>query len=354
MNATAVGPPILPADDPNPGALTPRGQGASPGDSALLDAYSSAVVSAVERVSAVGCPHRGPPRRTTRDAGAAAARGSCSPRRLHPDQQPRRHGAAGVDVTLHDGRRHPRRARSATTRTPTWRWSASAPTGLTAGRAGRLAALRVGAARHRDRQPLRLPVHGHGRRRQRAGRIAALAVGAADRRRDPDRRGAEPGQLGRAAGRLARRGDRREHGDDPAGAGDLLRHRDQHREVRRRPPDPRRPGPPQPHRRGRADGAPAARGARASTPAAASLILGVEPGGPADRAGLARRGRDPRPRRPAVAGIDDLHRLLTDGARRREHAHRRLARRPGTGAGRDAARVGVSRRRTVDSIRVRA
>ena len=42
---------------------------------------------------------------------------------------------------------------------------------------------------------------------------------------DPDRRGAESGELGRAAGRFRGARDRREYGDHSAGAGDLLCHR---------------------------------------------------------------------------------------------------------------------------------
>ena len=73
-----------------------------------------------------------------------------------------------------------------------------------AGAAGRRRRAAGRPARGRDRQPARLRELGHGGRRLRAGPLAADARGrdgARDRRRDPDRRGAEPGQLGRRAGR---------------------------------------------------------------------------------------------------------------------------------------------------------
>ena len=48
------------------------------------------------------------------------------------------------------------------------------------------------------------------------GRSLRVAVGAADRRRHPDRRGAESRQLGRPAGQFARRSHRRQHRRHPA------------------------------------------------------------------------------------------------------------------------------------------
>ena len=147
------------------------------------------------------------------------------------------------------------------------------------------------------------------------GRSLAGRIGPADRRRAPDRRGPEPGQLGRSAGRLARQRDRRQHGHDPAGPGDLLRDRDQHGQVRGRPPDPRRPRAPGQDWHRRPDRAPA-RGPRRTGKVpkrrGGVLVVGVDPDGPADRAGLEEGdlilgldGHD-------VAGIDDLHRLLTE------------------------------------------
>ena len=56
------------------------------------------------------------------------------------------------------------------------------------------------ADRDRRRQPVRVRLHGDGRRGQRARSLAAHANRAPHRRRHPDRRRAEPRQLGRAAG----------------------------------------------------------------------------------------------------------------------------------------------------------
>ena len=61
------------------------------------------------------------------------------------------------------------------------------------------------------------------------GRSLRAQHGPADRRRDPDRRRAQPRQLGRPAGLLARRGDRHQHRHDHGRAGHLLRGRQQHR-----------------------------------------------------------------------------------------------------------------------------
>ena len=105
-----------------------------------------------------------------------------------------------------------------------------------------------GAARGSHRQPLRLPVHGDGGRGERARPYPAVGRGTPGQRRDPDRRAAQPGQLGRAAGDFLRRGGGGEHGGHRAGAGDLLRHRHQHREVRERAADARGSGPPELHR----------------------------------------------------------------------------------------------------------
>ena len=96
---------------------------------------------------------------------------------------------------------------SATIRIPTWRSSAcTTRPDADAGRVRRFVRAARRPDRGRGRQPVRLRLHGDRRRRQRARPLAAHAVGAADRRRHPDRRGAQPGQLGRAAGRRARAG----------------------------------------------------------------------------------------------------------------------------------------------------
>ena len=76
-------------------------------------------------------------------------------------------------------------------------------------------ALRVGPAGGRDRQPQRVRRLGDRRRGLRARPLAARsrgAGGARDRQRDPDRRRAESGQLGRRARRQRRPRGRGQHG----------------------------------------------------------------------------------------------------------------------------------------------
>ena len=126
------------------------------------------------------------------------------------------HGAKRIEVTVQDGRHLEavagrRRSRHRPGGDPRHRR-----------RAGRGDARRL-SARCRPGQlviaignPLRLPGHGHRRRGERARPFAALALGAAHGQHHPDRRRAQPRQLGRAAGRLARRGGRRQHRGHPA------------------------------------------------------------------------------------------------------------------------------------------
>ena len=63
----------------------------------------------------------------------------------------------------------------------------------------------AGTDRDRHRQSARLSVDSDGRHRQRRRPLAARAERPADRRRHPDRRRAQPGQLGRPARQLRRR-----------------------------------------------------------------------------------------------------------------------------------------------------
>ena len=120
------------------------------------------------------------------------------------------------------------------------------------------------------------------------GRTLASTLGAGDRGRDPDRRGAEPGEFGRGAGGVERRGDRGEHGGDPRGAGDLLCGGLQYRGVRGRADPAVRGGAAGLARGGGRDGrAAAAGGGRRRFGAADGGDDPVGAGGHAGRAGRA-------------------------------------------------------------------
>ena len=122
-----------------------------------------------------------------------------------------------------------------------------------------------------------------------------------------------PGQLGRSAGQLARRGHRREHRVDFARAGDLLRDRDQHREVRRRPAHPRWTRRTRMARNRRTERRAPRRVIRfhdLKTPSGV-MAASIEIDSPADRAGLKRNDVIVNFAGQPVAGSDDLQRLLT-------------------------------------------
>ena len=215
-----------PGESLRPAAVEP-----SAGDGALLDAYSDAVTRAVRRVSpsVVHLEVRidGPGEARGRERRAGTRLGlRLHARRADPHQQPRR----------------PRRADASRSRCPTGAGSPAdlvgddPDTDLAVVRVTRLGPRPGGARRLRPAcAPGQLVIAiGNPLGFQStvtAGVVSALGrslrsqLGPADRQHHPDRRGAQPRQLGRAAGQLARRGDRREHRGDPAGAGDLLRDR---------------------------------------------------------------------------------------------------------------------------------
>ena len=194
----------------------------------------------------------------------------------------------------------------------------------------RLAARARRSGRDRHRQSVRVSAHGDRGRRQRAGPIAALAIRPAHRRHRPDRRGAQPGQLRRAARDDARRGHRHQHGDRslPAQglcfaiasntarfvASRLMRDGRIRRSyigvVGQNMPIPRAL-------------------ARAHQLAVSSgvLVVSVEAGSPAATAGVARGRLILALAGEPVSGVDDLHRCLTERSHRRADAADRLARR---------------------------
>ena len=217
---------------------------------------------------------RGRPRRPGRRADRRLARPQCRARRLRlgrhrrarrpgADQQPcgRRRRARRADDhrgPQPDGARGRRRSRHRP-RAGAGR-CAGDPAG---GDARRFQEAAARPARGRDRQSARLRIDRDGRRRLGARALAARAHRPADRRRDPDRRGAQSGQFRRAAGLLARRGDRHQHRDHPGRAGHLLRGRGEHRELRARRTGAARPRAARLHRHlGAADRDPAPAAAR--------------------------------------------------------------------------------------------
>ena len=88
-----------------------------------------------------------------------------------------------------------------------------------------------GSGRHRHRQSARILEERDHRRHLRIGADAARFHGPAHARCHSDGCGAESRKFGRSSRRFPRPGDRRQYGDDSAGAGDLLRHRNQHGKV---------------------------------------------------------------------------------------------------------------------------
>ena len=208
-------------------------------DLALLDAYSRAVIGAVDRV--------GPAVLHLQITGAKdGAGGAGSGVVFTPDAYVLTNshvvsGARKIQATFPDGRSL---AANLVGDDPDTDLAVLAPRRRDAGLcpARRFAPVAGRSAGRRDRQPVRLSMHRHRRRRQRARPLAAHPLRAADRQRDPDRRGAQPGEFRRAAGHRLRRGRRHQHRDHRHGAGHLLFDLGGDRRVRRLAADPRRPG----------------------------------------------------------------------------------------------------------------
>ncbi len=261
-------------------------------DDDLLDAYSRAVTRRRRAGEPDRRSYRGVPPTPGFPGGARWARDRFGVRFhvewIHPDEQPRRPWQAsqiwrdpgGWDAL--PGRPDGGRPRDGHRRHPRGRG------GIEGRRPGRLPGRSCRATGDRDRASVRVSVHGDRRGGQCARADLEGEVGTLDRRRLADRCGLEPRQLGRAARQLAGRGHRREHGGHPPRAGNLLRDRDQHRQVRRRPLDPRRAGQAEPDRSFGPD-----------RPAAGPTHAAAQPGQRSRCAHHGRRARWPvRARRP--------------------------------------------------------
>jgi Trypsin-like peptidase domain len=234
-------------------------------DEALLDAYSQTVIGVAERVSLSDVnieirPQRND-RRARRERSPQEARGSGSGFIFTPDgsiltNSHVAHGAAGIEVTLADGRHYEGQPVGDDPDTDLAVIRINAPN-LAPAALDESQKIKVGQLVIAIGNP-----YGY-QSTVTAGVVSALGrslrlFGAADGRRHSDRRRAQPRQFRRAAGQLPGRGDWGQHGDDSAGARDLLRHRDRHREVRGGQADSRRAHQPQLHRAGGAERAAAA------------------------------------------------------------------------------------------------
>ena len=182
---------------------------ASAEDLALLDAYSRAVIGAVERV--------GPAVLHCRSAAQGRPGGAGSGVIFTPDGYvlTNSHVVSGARKIAGDLSRRPQlrgAPRSATIPTPTSRCCGSTASPAFA-RLGDSRRLRVGQLVVAIGNPFGFQCTVTAGRRQRARPHAARALGPADRQRHPDRRGAQPGQFRRAAGQRRGRGRRHQHRD---------------------------------------------------------------------------------------------------------------------------------------------
>ena len=211
-------------------------------DDALLDAYSTAVTSVAERVGPAVC------------AIAVRGRGSGSGVVLSADglivtNQHVIGDAREVTIRLAGGREGSARVLG---------FDVDTDLALLRTDVADLAAVRVGdSARLRQGQlaiaigaPLGFEATVTAGVVSALGRTLPSRSGPADRGRDPDRRGAQPGQLWRCARLLGRGADRDQHRGDPRSAGHVLRDRGQYRRLRDWPASQLRGGPARLDRRG--------------------------------------------------------------------------------------------------------
>ena len=294
--------------------IKPQSQRPGPSDADILDAYSRAVISASDRVSPSVAKID-----VVQSSGRGERQGSGSGFVFTPDgflltNSHVVHGATKTEVLLSDGRRFSAELVGDDPESDLAVLRIHG-TGLLPVQFGRFRRNSRGPARDRDRQPLRIPMHSYSGRGQRRGTVVACPVRKADRQHHSNRCGAQSGQLRRPAGqlrgevigvntavilpaqgicfaiavntaifiagRLIKEGRIRRSYIGLAGQNVPLHRRLVY--VHHLPKD------------------------------TAVLAVSIEPGSPAQAAGLQEGDLIVAYRETPITGIDDLHRVLTDG-----------------------------------------
>ncbi len=177
-------------------------------DGALFDAYSRAVVDIVDTVGPAVVRVETRPDRATRRAGGSGSGVIISPDGLVLTNSHVVQRASSVKLVLSDGRTVESRVVGDDPHSDLALLRSSDGGTLPFARLGDSKALKRGQLVVAIGNPLGFEFDGNGRRRLGARAVAQGEHRAADRRRHPDRRRAQSGQFRRAAGLLARRGDR--------------------------------------------------------------------------------------------------------------------------------------------------